>query len=192
MAWCPIYIFLFNLVHLCSHSHSKNVWQKIAFSNDVVLLASSSQVLQLCSGLGWFTADCKVVGMNIGTSQYEIIVPCQKRMECHLQLIDTILTQVEKFKYFVVLFVSDVKVEHEFNRQISTESAERTPLWPAVAKKELRWKAKLSIDLLISCRFLLPPMVKSCGSWRKEQYPAYKMTKWVYSAGCPGSPFEIG
>ncbi len=40
-------------------------------------------------------------------------------------------------------------------------------------------------------KFLLSPMVMSCGSWWKGQDPGYRRLKWAFSAGWLGAFLEI-
>ena len=110
----------------------------LLFADDVVLLASSDRDLQL--SLDRFTAECEVAGMRISTSKSESMVLNQKRVE------DEILPQVEEFKYLVVLFTSEGRMEREIDRRIGAASAVmRTLHGSVVVKRELSRKAKLSI-----------------------------------------------
>ena len=61
----------------------------LLFADDVVLLVSSCQALQL--SLDWFTAQCEAVGMRISTSKSDCMVLCQQRVECTLQVREEIL-----------------------------------------------------------------------------------------------------
>ena len=114
------------------------------FADDVVLLASSSQDLQL--SLGRFATECEAAGMRIRTAKSETMVLSRKRVECTLRVGDEILPQVEEFKYLGVLFTSEGGMEREIDRRIGAAAAVmRTLHWSVVVKKELSRKAKLSI-----------------------------------------------
>uniref|UniRef100_A0A3P8SLN3 Reverse transcriptase domain-containing protein n=1 Tax=Amphiprion percula TaxID=161767 RepID=A0A3P8SLN3_AMPPE len=69
----------------------------LLFADDVVLLASSCQDLQL--SLDRFAAECEAVGMRISTSKSESMVLSRKRVECTLRVRDEVLPQLEEFKY---------------------------------------------------------------------------------------------
>ena len=118
--------------------------RSLLFADDVVLLAPSSQELQL--SLGQFAAACEAAGMTISTSKSEAMVLDRKRVECPLQVGEEVLPQVEEFKYLGVLFTSDGTMEREIDRRIGAASAVmRTLHSSVVVKKELSRKAKLSI-----------------------------------------------
>lgn len=82
-----------------------------------VLLAALAQDLQ--SGLGQFTADCEVAWMRISTFKSKAMDLNQKKVACSLQVGGDILPQVEDFKYHVVLFTSEERMEGELDRRIS-------------------------------------------------------------------------
>ncbi|KAI3377613.1 hypothetical protein L3Q82_008772 [Scortum barcoo] len=69
-------------------------------SDDVVLLASSSQDLQHV--LERFAAECEAAGMRISTSKSEAMVLDRKRVACPLRVGGEVLPQVEEFKYLQV------------------------------------------------------------------------------------------
>ena len=116
----------------------------LLFADDVVLLASSCQDLQL--SLDRFAAECEAVGMRISTSKSESMVLSRKRVECTLRVRDEVLPQVEEFKYLGVLFTSEGRMEREIDRRIATASAVMRALYRSVVvKRELSRKAKLSI-----------------------------------------------
>ena len=118
--------------------------KSLLFADDVVLLAPSSQELQL--SLGQFAAACEAAGMTISTSKSEAMVLDRKRVECPLQVGEEVLPQVEEFKYLGVLFTSDGTMEREIDRRIGAASAVMRTLYSSVVvKKELSRKAKLSI-----------------------------------------------
>lgn len=52
------------------------------FEDDLVLLASSEWNIQ--HALGWFAAECEVVGMKISISKTEAIGLCLKMVDCSL------------------------------------------------------------------------------------------------------------
>lgn len=77
------------------------------FSNVVVLLALSVHDLDL--SLDRFAVKCKAAGIKISISKSEAMVLNQKKVEYLLQVGEKNLSQVEKFKYLVVLFTSEEK-----------------------------------------------------------------------------------
>ena len=99
--------------------------------------------------LDWFAAKCEVPGMKISTSKSEAIVLSQKKVDCLLQVGKEMLPQVEEFKYLtssIVLFMNEVKMEWEIDRQIGAASAVMRTLYRSVVvKRELNQKAKLLI-----------------------------------------------
>ena len=116
----------------------------LLFADDVVLLASSCQDLQL--SLDRFAAECEAAGMRISTSKSECMVLSRKRVECTLRVRDQILPQVEEFKYLGVLFTSEGRREREIDRRIGAASAVMRALYGSVVvKRELSRRAKLSI-----------------------------------------------
>uniref|UniRef100_A0A669BS49 Reverse transcriptase domain-containing protein n=1 Tax=Oreochromis niloticus TaxID=8128 RepID=A0A669BS49_ORENI len=116
----------------------------LLFSEDVVLLASSGDGLQLA--LEQFAAECEAVGMRMSTSKSEAMVLSRKRVECPLRVRDKFLPQVEEFKYLGVLFTSDGRREPEIDRWIGAAAAAMRTLYQSVVvKRELNIKAKLSI-----------------------------------------------
>ncbi|KAL4005315.1 hypothetical protein ACER0C_005028 [Sarotherodon galilaeus] len=116
----------------------------LLFTDDVVLLASSGEGLQLA--LERFAAECEAAGMRISTSKSEAMVLSRKRVECPLRVGDEFLPQVEEFKYHGVLFASDGRREPEIDRRIGAATAVmRTLHRSIVVKRELSVKAKLSI-----------------------------------------------
>ncbi len=75
---------------------------------------------------------------------------------------EELLPQIEEFKYLRVLFTSEGKMEREIDRLIGAVSAVMQMLnRSVVVKRELSWKAKLSIYRLIYVR--PSPMVMSFG-----------------------------
>ena len=118
--------------------------KSLLFADDVVLLAPSSQELQL--SLEQFAAGCEAAGMTISTSKSEAMVLDRKRVECPLQVGEEVLPQVEEFKYLGVLFASDGTMEREIDRRIGAASAVMRTLYSSVVvKRELSRGAKLSI-----------------------------------------------
>ena len=116
----------------------------LLFADDVVLLASSTQDLQL--SLERFAAECEAAGMRISTSKSEAMVLSRKRVECTLRVWNEVLPQVEEFKYLGVLFTSEGRMEREIDRRIAAASAVKRSLYRSVVvKRELSRKAKLSI-----------------------------------------------
>lgn len=80
----------------------------------MVLLASLFTDLQLL--LEWCTIEDEAIGMWISTSKTEAVVLSQKRMACSLQAGWEVLYQVEEFKYFGVLFISEGRIKREIDR----------------------------------------------------------------------------
>uniref|UniRef100_A0A669EXX2 Reverse transcriptase domain-containing protein n=1 Tax=Oreochromis niloticus TaxID=8128 RepID=A0A669EXX2_ORENI len=116
----------------------------LLFADDVVLLASSGEGLQLA--LERFAAECEAAGIRISTSKSEAMVLSRKRVECPLRVGDEFLPQVEEFKYLGVLFASDGRREPEIDRRIGAAAAVmRTLHRSVVVKRELNVKAKLLI-----------------------------------------------
>ncbi|KAK3537283.1 hypothetical protein QTP70_006987 [Hemibagrus guttatus] len=113
-------------------------------SYGVVLLAPSS--LDLQHALGCFVAECESAGMRVSTSKSEAMVLDQKKVACTLQVGGEFLPQVEEFKYLGVLFMSEGRMDREIDRRIGAVAAVMRSMYrPVVVKKELSWKAKLSI-----------------------------------------------
>jgi len=79
----------------------------LLFAEDLVLLASSEQVLQYAI-LDRFAAACDQAGINISA----------KKTQCTLQVSSNTLQQVEKFTYLVVVFTSDGRRNKEFDTRI--------------------------------------------------------------------------
>ena len=69
----------------------------LLFVDDVVLLSSSSQDIQLA--LKRFSAKCEVAGITVSSSKSEALVLNQKKVECSLCVRDESLPQTEEFKY---------------------------------------------------------------------------------------------
>ena len=101
----------------------------------------------------------------------------RKKVEYPLQVRD--VPQVEELEYLGILFTSDGKLEREMDRWIGASSAVmRLLLWSVVVKKELNWKAKLSIYWSIFVATLI------CGHeiWivtERTRSRIYKQLKWV-------------
>ncbi|KAK3542298.1 hypothetical protein QTP86_021960, partial [Hemibagrus guttatus] len=113
-------------------------------SYDVVLLAPSS--LDLQHALGRFAAECEAAGMRVSTSKSEAMVLDRKKVACTLQVGGEVLPQVEEFKYLGVLFTSERRMDREIDRWIGAAAAVMRSMYRSVVvKKELSWKAKLSI-----------------------------------------------
>ncbi|KAK3517257.1 hypothetical protein QTP70_001616, partial [Hemibagrus guttatus] len=116
----------------------------LIFADDVVLLASSG--LDLQHALGHFSAECEAAGMRVSTSKSEAMVLDRKKVACTLQLGGEVLPQVEEFKYLGVLFTSEGRMDREIDRRIGAAAAVMRSMYRSVVvKKELSWKAKLSI-----------------------------------------------
>ncbi|KAK3540973.1 hypothetical protein QTP86_007687 [Hemibagrus guttatus] len=112
----------------------------LIFADDVVLLAPSS--LDLQHALGHFAAECEVAGMRVSTSKSEAMVLDRKKVACTLQVGGEVLPQVEEFKYLGVLFTSEGRMDREIG---AAATVMRSMYRSVVVKKELSWKAKLSI-----------------------------------------------
>ncbi|KAK3529325.1 hypothetical protein QTP70_029151 [Hemibagrus guttatus] len=137
------------LISRCSQG-LEGVWcgdhriSSLIFADDVVLLAPSS--LDLQHALGRFAAECEAAGMRVSTSKSEVMVLDQKTVACTLQVGGEVLPQVEEFKYLGVLFTSEGRMDREIDRRIGAAAAVmRSMSRSVVVKKELSWKAKLSI-----------------------------------------------
>ncbi|KAK3556679.1 hypothetical protein QTP70_013061 [Hemibagrus guttatus] len=116
----------------------------LIFSDDVVLLASSS--LDLQHALGCFAAECEAAGMRVSTSKSEAMVLDRKKVVCTLQVGGEVLPQVEEFKYLGVLFTSEGRMDREIDRRIGAAAAVMRSMYRSVVvKKELSRKAKLLI-----------------------------------------------
>ncbi|TWW55191.1 hypothetical protein D4764_09G0002400 [Takifugu flavidus] len=108
------------------------------------LLAPSNRDLQQI--LGRFATKCEAAGMRISTSKSESMVLARKKVEYLLWVGEEVLPQVEEFKYLGILFTSEGRMEREINRRIGAASAVMRALNRSVmVKRELSWKAKLSI-----------------------------------------------
>ncbi|KAI3358338.1 hypothetical protein L3Q82_014781 [Scortum barcoo] len=136
-------------------------------SDDVVLLASSSQDLQHV--LERFAAECEAAGMRISTSKSKAMVLDRKRVACPLRVGGEVLPQVEEFKYLGVLFTSEGKMEREIDRRIGAASAVMlcavkvgVPDRRGEEGAELSRKAK-ALDLPVNLRFPPSPMVMNFG-----------------------------
>ncbi|KAK3508912.1 hypothetical protein QTP70_013723 [Hemibagrus guttatus] len=120
----------------------------LIFADDVVLLAPSS--LDLQHALGRFSAECEAAGIRVSTSKSEAMVLDRNKVACTLQVGGEVLPQVEEFKYLGVLFTSEGRMDREIDRRIGAAAAVMRSMYrSAVVKKELSWKAKLSIYQLI-------------------------------------------
>ncbi|KAK3565055.1 hypothetical protein QTP86_032480, partial [Hemibagrus guttatus] len=116
----------------------------LLFADDVVLLAPSS--LDVQHVLGRFAAECEAAGMRVSTSKSEAMVLDRKKVACTLQVGEEFLPQVEEFKYLVVLFMSEGRMDREIDRWIGAAAAVMRSIYrPVVVKNELSRKAKLSI-----------------------------------------------
>ncbi|KAK3517289.1 hypothetical protein QTP70_002930 [Hemibagrus guttatus] len=116
----------------------------LIFADDVVLLAPSS--LDLQHALGHFAAECEAAGMRVSTSKSEAMVLDLKKVACALQVGGEVLPQVEEFKYLGVLFMSEGRMDREFDRRIGAAAIVMRSMYQSVVvKKELSQKAKLSI-----------------------------------------------
>ncbi|KAK3514353.1 hypothetical protein QTP70_015882 [Hemibagrus guttatus] len=63
-----------------------------------------------------------------------------------LQVGGEVLPQVEEFKYLGILFTSEGRMDREIDRRIGAAAAVMRSMYRSVVvKKELSWKAKLSI-----------------------------------------------
>ncbi|KAK3527008.1 hypothetical protein QTP86_006386 [Hemibagrus guttatus] len=116
----------------------------LIFADDVVLLAPSS--LDIQHALGHFAAECEAAGMRVSTSKSEAMVLDRKKVACSLQVGGEVLPQVEEFNYLGVLFTSEGRMDHEIDRRIGAAAAVMWSMYRSVVvKKQLSWKAKLSI-----------------------------------------------
>ncbi|KAK3534999.1 hypothetical protein QTP70_001957 [Hemibagrus guttatus] len=84
--------------------------------------------------------------MRVSTSKSEAMVLDRKKVACTLQVGEEFLPQVEEFKYLVVLFMSEGRMDREIDRWIGAAAAVMRSIYrPVVVKNELSRKAKLSI-----------------------------------------------
>ena len=125
---CPLsqilFITLMDRISRCSQGAEGFQFSGVRISYllfAVVLLASSGGDLQL--SLEQFAAKCEVAGMRISTSKSETMVLSWKWVGCLLWVGSEVLPQVEEFKYFWVLFMSDGRREREIDRRIGAASA---------------------------------------------------------------------
>lgn len=58
-------------------------------------------------------AECETVGLRVSTSKSKANVLCRKTVNSSLQVRGELLPKVKEFKYLVVLFTSDGKMECE-------------------------------------------------------------------------------
>lgn len=122
----------------------------------MVLLASTDRDLQ--HPLGQFAIKCKAVGIRVSTSNSEAMILGWKMTDpTPPQVGSELLPQVKKFKYLWVLFMTQGKMEHEINRQISMASAVTQELYQTVVMKmELSQREELLIY-----QFQLSQMIRS-------------------------------
>ena len=107
----------------------RSYWvSSLLFTDDVVLLASSSQDLQ--DVLWRFAAKSEAAGMRISTSKSGAMVLNRKKVACSLRV--ELLPQVEEFKYPGVLSTSEVKMEHETDRWTGAVAAVIRSLYQSV------------------------------------------------------------
>ncbi|KAK3524816.1 hypothetical protein QTP86_007596 [Hemibagrus guttatus] len=119
------------------------VWSLYNRSRSLVRIASC---LDLQHALGHFAAECEAAGMRVSTSKSEAMVLDRKKVACTLQVGGEVLPQVEEFKYLGVLFTSEGRMDREIDRRIGAAAAIMQSMYRSVVvKKELSWKAKLSI-----------------------------------------------
>ncbi|KAK3552087.1 hypothetical protein QTP70_034035 [Hemibagrus guttatus] len=84
--------------------------------------------------------------MRVSTSKSEAMVLDRKKVACTLQVGGELLPQLEEFKYLGVLFTSEGRMDREIDRRIGAAAAVMRSVYRSVVvKKELSWKAKLSI-----------------------------------------------
>ncbi|KAK3564604.1 hypothetical protein QTP86_023765, partial [Hemibagrus guttatus] len=145
----------------------------LIFADDVVLLAPSS--LDLQHALGCFAAECEAAGMRVSTSKSEAMVLDWKKVACTLQVGGEVLPQVEEFKYLMVLFTSEGRMDHEIDRQIGAVAAVMRSMYRSVVvKKELSRKAKLSIYQSI----YVPTLTYGHELWVMNE----KVRSWIQAA----------
>ena len=94
---------------------------RLLFADDLVLLASTESDLQ-CQ-LNAFARACDKAGMKISTSKTEVFHLSRNPTQCNLQVGETALKQVEKFKYLGVVFACDGKQSQELDVRIGKASA---------------------------------------------------------------------
>ncbi|KAK3541564.1 hypothetical protein QTP86_031079, partial [Hemibagrus guttatus] len=92
------------------------------------------------------SSECEAAGRRVSTSKSEAMVLDRKKVACTLQVGGEVLPQVEEFKYLGVLFTSEGRMDREIDRWIGAATAVMRSMYQSVVvKKELSWKAKLSI-----------------------------------------------
>ncbi|KAK3538885.1 hypothetical protein QTP86_018754 [Hemibagrus guttatus] len=112
-------------------------------SRSLVCIASC---LDLQHALGHFAAECEAAGMRVSASKSEAMVLDRKKVACTLQVGGEVLPQVEEFKYLGILFTNEGRMDREIDRRIGAAAAVMRSMYRSVVvKKELSWKAKLSI-----------------------------------------------
>ncbi|TWW62415.1 hypothetical protein D4764_04G0010620 [Takifugu flavidus] len=114
--------------------------------------AEVAEIVKQLPGGGALGADdtrpgyLKALDVWISTSKSESMVLTRKKVECLLRVREEVLPRVEEFKYLRILFMSESRMERKMDRWIGAASAVMRVLNRTVmVKKELSWKAKLSI-----------------------------------------------
>lgn len=95
-------ITFMNTISRCSHGFERIGFggfriRSLFFADDEVLLASSSQYLQL--SLEQFGAKCEPARMRITSSKFKTMVLSESRVECLLWVRVGFLHQLEELKY---------------------------------------------------------------------------------------------
>ncbi|VDP18750.1 unnamed protein product, partial [Soboliphyme baturini] len=93
-----------------------------------------------------FTAECDVTGIRMDASKRKSLVLHRSPARCSLQINGDAVEEVEKFKYFGIVFASDGKFEQEIDRRTGIAShILRELARPTATKPELSLKTNLSI-----------------------------------------------
>jgi len=117
---------------------------RLLFTDDLVLLASSQQSLQ--HAFDRFSAACDRTGMKINTKNTEVLCLSTNPRQCMLQVSGNALQQVEKFKHLGVVFASDGRWSEEIDTRIGEANAVLHELYRSVVtKRELSNTTKLSV-----------------------------------------------
>lgn len=99
----------------------------------MIMLALTGQGLQ--SSLVRFASECQAAGMRINTSNSEVMVLHQTKLNCSLWVSGEPLIQLENFNYIGVLFTSERRMEPEIDRQIGATPVVMRSLHQSVVVK---------------------------------------------------------
>ena len=144
-------------------SFNGNNVSNLRYADDAVLVADTKKKLQrLIDKLG---ESCKVYGMAINIKKTKVMVVCKEgKTQCTITLDNTVLEQVERYKYLGSWITENARCEEDIKARIGMAKA---AFWQnkEIMRRNVRFRTKKKI---LNC-YVFSVLNYGCESWTRNK-----------------------